>query len=363
MRNELPWEVKEISSLPSQNLRKEIALNPTLKSEILDILNISKTNIIKIISDKPIYELVFSPEVQKDIKNGVLELTKSNEIPGAKRAIARNQSGSYVAHGNLNRYKDVKGLAVNVLTTAVSQEHLQEIREQLTEIKESLKVLERLEMDKHYGAAEGAFDYFQRVITFYQEKGKIEGSMKHQLEQIFLESLQSVHTLIKETDNISKDVEELKKSVFWKTGKPVGKLKEISSRFEKIQGFQNQYFRNLMVFIKLGELSGESESMIDSNLKQVNDLIQRNQDKANCVIKNGKYFSDLFNARIRSENHLIEKKKEIREQMDYLNSITPKKEMVTRTFPEVPKKMLVEIKDGEVVSLQKLSGESEVINM
>lgn len=348
-----PWELKEIKSIPD-TISNEILLNPRLKQTVQDIVRESKPNILKKATGKQLFEITFAPEILEGLKSGKYNLMDSNQIQGAKRAIARDHKGKLVGHGNLSKYKNLKGIATNALTVAVSQEHLQEIREELTTIKIGLESLKAIELDKHYALAEGALDYYQRVSSFYQETNTIPEKIQTELEQVYVQSLQSVRALIKMTNTFSYDIEKLKGSVFWKTEKQVNALISIAKEFEKVQKYQTQHFRNLMVFIKFCELSGEPDNVVVSNLTKINELIQENASVANKVIKEGKDYSGFFEAKLRTLGHISGQKSKMEEMLNFLEEITPKEE-IKNTIPIPPRTMIIELVDGKVESLNKVS--------
>ncbi|MEK4718456.1 MULTISPECIES: hypothetical protein [Priestia] len=332
-----------------------IAPNHYLKEYSNNILRLAKSNAIHLSKDKEVFEVIFSETVQEEIKKGTVKLMDSLQKEGYQRALAVNSKGTIIEHANVKSLNynpaQLKALAINTLTIVVSQEHLQEIRKELDKIQHSLNRVILMRKNEYYGNAKGSYDYLKRAYSLYLN-GEINDRVFNQLETIYRENISSIYSLIKDLDDVTTQVYKLKKKVWiWKTDTEVNNLRNIIKEYDDYKKLINLCFMNVNSCLKLMELYGDSESVIEHSITDANHLLETIKENKQHFLKELNSYSKEFRTRLSTSNYLIEKQKNIKMEIEKV-----KKEeglYIKRTLSLPPDKIYLAVENGEVVSILK----------
>jgi len=308
------------------------------------------------ISDgKEVYEVVFSESIQEELKKGTTKLMDSLKKEGYQRAMAVNERGKIIEHANLKVQKynpvQLKALALNTLTVVVSQEHLQEIRKELEKIQISLDRLISMKKNEYYGKAKGSYDYLKRAFIIYQNN-EISDRVMAQLESIYRENISSIYSIIKDLEDVTVQVSVLKKKVWmWQTKDQLINLNKIVTECKDYENLLNLYFMNVTGCIKLMELYGDSQAVIDHSIGNANELIKLFEDNKKQFLVELDSYSSEFKTRFTTDNYLIEKQRSIKKEIDKVSSIS--NDFIKKSLPEPPEKLYLSVENSEVVSVYK----------
>ncbi|MCK6208352.1 hypothetical protein KZX50_23240 [Bacillus infantis] len=334
---------------------KIIEPNNKLKEYSNDLLRMVKSNTPHLSKGKEVYEVVFSEAIQEELKKGTTKLMDSVNKEGYQRAMAVNERGRIIEHGNLKVQKynpaQLKALAMNTLTVVVSQEHLQEIRKELEKIHLSLDRLISMRKNEYYGQAKGTYDYLKRAYTIYQNN-EISERVMAQLESIYRENISSIYSIMKDLDDVTNQVSVLKKKVWmWQTKEQLTNLNKIVSEYIDYENLLNLYFMNVTGCIKLMELYGDSQAVIEHSIGNANQLIKLFEESKSQFLVELDSYSSEFKTRFTTDNYLLEKQRSIRKEISKVNSIS--NNFIKKSLPEPPEKLYLSVEDNEVVSVYK----------
>jgi len=349
-----PFSIQQVDS-SILGSKKAIEPNDKLKENTNDLLRIVKSYTPHLNKGKEVYEVVFSESLQEELKKGTTKLMDSITKDGYKRAMAVNERGKIIEHANLKVQKynpaQLKALAMNTLTVVVSQEHLQEIRKELEKIQVSLDRLISMRKNEYYGNAKGSFDYLKRAHTIYQNNA-VSDRVMAQLESIYRENISSIYSILKDLDDISFQVSDLKKKVWmWQAKEQLTNLSKIVTEYNEYENLLNLFIMNVTGCIKLMELYGDSQAVIDHSIENTNELIKLfEENKKNFLIELDSYSSE-FNTILTTENYLIEKQRSIKKEIKKINSIS--NDYISKSLPEAPERLYLSVENDEVVSVYR----------
>ncbi|AMX00377.1 hypothetical protein [Rummeliibacillus stabekisii] len=335
--------------------RKIIEPNDKLKEYSNDLLRLVKSNTPHLPKGKEVYEVVFSEAIQKELKKGTTKIMDSLKKEGYQRAMAVNEQGRIIEHANLKVQKynpaQLKALAMNTLTVVVSQEHLQEIRKELEKIQISLDRLISMRKNEYYGKAKGSYDYLKRAYTIYQNN-EISDRVMAQLESIYRENISNIYSILKDLDDVTVQVSILKKKVWmWQTKEQITNLNKIVTEYNEYESLLNLHFMNVTGCIKLMELYGDSQAVIDYSIGNANELINLfEENKSQFIVELDSYSSE-FKTRLTTDNYLLEKQKILKKEIEKVNNIS--NNLINKSLPEPPEKLYLSVENNEVVSVYK----------
>lgn len=335
---------------------KIIESNNKLKEYSTDLLKLAKTNAPFLSKGQEVFEVVFSESIQEEMKRGSTKLMNSLQKEGYHRAMAVNDRGKIIEHANLKvqNYNpaQLKALAMNTLTVVVSQEHLQEIRKELEKIQRSLNRLISMRKNEYYGNAKGSYEYLKRAYTFYIND-EITDRVMAQLESIYRENISAIYSILKDLDDITAQVLILKKKVWmWKTNEQVNNLKKIITEYNDYENLLNLYFSNVKGCLKIMELYGDSQVIINHSIASANDLNKSfESNKKQFLVELYSYSTD-FKTRFTTNNYLVEKQKSIKKEIEKVDSKS--NNYIKRSLPEPPEKIYLSVEDNEIISVFKV---------
>ncbi|SEM73365.1 hypothetical protein SAMN05192533_105129 [Mesobacillus persicus] len=349
-----PFSVQQIDSSILES-KKGIESNEKLKEHSNDLLRIVKSYTPHLNKGKEVYEVVFSESLQEELKKGTARIMDSIKKDGYKRAMAVNERGTVIEHANLKMQKynptQLKALALNTLTVVVSQEHLQEIRRGLEKIQVSLDRLIAMRKNEYYGDAKGSYDYLKRAYTIYQNN-EVSDKVIIQLESIYRENISSIYSILKDLEDVTVQVSDLKKKVWmWQTKEQLTNLNKIVTEYNDYENLLNLFIMNVTACIKLMELYGDSQAVIDHSIENTNELIKLfEKNRKNFLIELDSYSSE-FNTIFTTENYLIEKQRSIKKEIKKINNIS--NDYIKKSLPEAPGTLYLAVEDNEVVSVYR----------
>lgn len=332
-----------------------IEANDKLTEYSNDLLRVAKTTMPHMPGGKEVYEVVFSESIQKELKNGTTKLMDSLKKEGYQRAMAVNEKGKIIEHANLKVQKynpaQLKSLAINTLTVVVSQEHLQEIRKELEKIRISLDRLISMRKNEYYGKAKGSYDYLKRAYTIYQNN-EISEKVMVQLESIYRENVSSIYSIIKDLEDVTTQVSILKKKVWmWQTKEQLTIVSKIVKEYNDYENLLNLYFMNVTGCIKLMELYGDSQAVINHAIENSNELIKLiEKNKMQVLVELDTYASE-YKTKFTTDNYMLEKQKSIKKEINKVNSISS--HFIKKSLSDPPEKLYLSVENSEVVAVYK----------
>ncbi|MDQ0652099.1 hypothetical protein [Pseudomonas cedrina] len=167
-------------------------------------------------------ELVFDPEIQKGLREGIL--TIMNAKGGGQRAMAIAGDGKIAGHARIiegGKARQLASGAFHLLSIAVAQSHLADINKSLADIQGAIERLHRTIDDKDHAQLRGSVSYLEYLVGFMQDLGTPEEfpqEKRNQLEAIKHQTMQWIEQLLLEAIRLKSDISQQKEVDTFGTG-------------------------------------------------------------------------------------------------------------------------------------------------
>lgn len=231
------------------------------------------------------YRVVFKPDLLKGLKNGNLEMMKSNGPAGGIRLnVINGKTKRVVGQGSIissGKWKQCVSGSFQIVSFIAGQDHLAEISQQLDQIKTIAEDIRNHLKDKRRGALKGKIEYMKELLQTIR-KGHTSTeeviTLNNQLETIERETLEDIEALKEEICRRRQNIEDLDPeefTLFWR----LHKNKEATlDEIERYTSTARQLETALWVRLIAAELKTYlpvDHQLVARRRKSVRDMIKR----------------------------------------------------------------------------------------
>ncbi|MDA2598604.1 hypothetical protein PDQ40_23440 [Bacillus cereus group sp. Bc061] len=353
--NPIPWQFIKVDN---EYQGKEIPLNEELKDSIVSMMNMSKTEVFRNMGrGKEIYELVFTDEIKMEFKKGTIHLMDSVKNAGFKRGMAVDGAGKIVAQAELKKIKfkpgQLKNLAIGVATVIVSQEHLQEIKQELSVLNKKIDEVIGMMKNEYVGRAKGTYRYIKdNIYPLYNSYSWTE-SNKIELERRYHQTIDDIEILLGNLKSMKDGIGDINQRVWISYKEEYEKIESISRDFKNFEEVIEVNLQNAILLFKYRQLHDLDAAIEKSTKESLEELYGVFIETHNDFQKEIKKFIVDFKIKFftsKNENEIKnrltkELSREYKKRSENLNSLN--------SISNLPASIKIEILNGEIVGLKK----------
>ncbi|MBG0973002.1 hypothetical protein [Bacillus sp. SRB3LM] len=353
--NPIPWQ---FIKMDNEYQGKEIPLNEELKDSIVSMMNMSKTEVFRNMGrGKEIYELVFTDEIKMEFKKGTIHLMDSVRNAGFKRGMAVDGTGKIVAQAELKKMKfkpgQLKNLAIGVATVIVSQEHLQEIKQELSVLNKKVDEVIGMMKNEYVGRAKGTSRYIKDNLYPLYNSYSWTDSNKIELERRYHQTIDDIEILLENLKSMKDGIDRIKKSVWISYKEEYEKIESLSRDFKNQEEVIEVSLQNAILLFKYRQLHGLDIAIEKNTRESLEELYRSFIEAHNDFQKEIKKFIADFKIKFftsKNENEIRNRltrklSGDYKERKDNLNSLNS----ISNPYVSIK----IEILNGEVVGLKK----------
>lgn len=346
----MPVDIENIEALESVNLGSDwiIPLRKIIKSAGVSAA-------VQKINRKKAFELVFSPETEAAIKNGIYEISKSKE-EGFYRAFVKN-GRAIKEHANLKEINplQLRMLLLSVATTVVAQEHLKEIKKSLDKIQITLDNLVAMKLNDYHGQVKSSFNYLDRVHIFIKEES-IDHKVVQQLEYNYKVDIDSLYALLKDIEIPIKTLKEIKKRTFvFQEADKLNALKNVVTEFQEYEELIYMFLLNTQGAIHAMRMLGDPENAIVQATNHLNKMSQEFEMKRSDFHLSLENYEKEFKVRFALEKRERHQIQLISNERIQANQLSMSRSIDVNFKPEVEQQKIFIVADGDDIKVMALS--------
>lgn len=207
-----------------------------------------------------------------------------------------------------------------------------------------------MQKNEYYGKAKGTYDYLKRAYLFYLN-GDTRENVLNELESIYRETNQSIYSLIEDMRKVTEEKSKLKQKVWlWTNSQDiVNHFEKIVDEYYDFERLLNLSFMNLDGCIKLMEMHGDPQHIIQQHILDMNKLFKTAKQIESHFISELQSYTEEFKVWIGTEKHLNKKQQNMQKALEKLKN--GEGIVIGKNLPSPPQKIYFTVENGETVSV------------
>ncbi|MGF9964518.1 hypothetical protein [Bacillus rhizoplanae] len=351
----IPWQFNKISG---EYKGKDIPVNEELKSSIISMINMSKTEVLRNMGKgKEVYELVFTDEIKMELKKGTVHLMESTKNAAFKRGSVVDETGKIVSQAELKKMKikpvQLKNLAFGVATVIVSQEHLQDIKQELSVLNSKIDNITGMMSNEYLGRAKGTYRYMKDSAYPLYNSHIWQDSNKIELERRYHQTIDDIETLLRNLELIKDNIGKVASKVFINYKSEYKEIEYISNEFNKFTEILEINFQNVVLLFKLRQLHGLDRKIEKNTMDSILELYDEFNEKKWGFHKRTNEFIEDFEIKFYLSKFEKQKKEQLAKNILVIKGEEKNKLRKLQSLNSPPDCIKIEILDGEIVGLKR----------